>query len=263
MPLGPTGRHAGRGRHGHAQGHRRCHPRRGGEAGFIPGAGPGRTPDAPGVPDAPALATGRGLRTRRALAVSRLALPPDDADRLGGSRIGADRHRCRRYRALHPRGRGIAGHGGLRERCAVAPRDGPRRGLEAVDRDLRGVLRTPPAALAQCRHGVAPVWSARRHRARRRRLAQPGAAGRPRPRLRQGRCRLRAGLGGRRRTVRAGPGSGGPGHEFGARVIAEGVDDEADLDALWALGFDGATGVAATRQHGTAGAGSVQAMSPA
>jgi EAL domain-containing protein (putative c-di-GMP-specific phosphodiesterase class I)/GGDEF domain-containing protein len=52
-------------------------------------------------------------------------------------------------------------------------------------------------------------------------------------------------------------------HEFGARVIAEGVDDEADLDALWALGFDGATGVAATRQHGTAGAGSVQAMSPA
>jgi EAL domain-containing protein (putative c-di-GMP-specific phosphodiesterase class I)/GGDEF domain-containing protein len=37
-------------------------------------------------------------------------------------------------------------------------------------------------------------------------------------------------------------------HEFGARVIAEGADDDADLAALWALGFDGATGRAATRQ---------------
>ncbi len=38
-------------------------------------------------------------------------------------------------------------------------------------------------------------------------------------------------------------------HEFGARVIAEGCDDDADLTALWALGFDGATGLAATRLH--------------
>lgn len=40
-------------------------------------------------------------------------------------------------------------------------------------------------------------------------------------------------------------------HEMGARVIAEGVDEQADLDALWALGFDGATGRLAGRQ-GTA-----------
>ena len=39
-------------------------------------------------------------------------------------------------------------------------------------------------------------------------------------------------------------------HGLGARVIAEGVEDEADLDALWALGFDGATGRAASRRHG-------------
>ena len=58
-------------------------------------------------------------------------------------------------------------------------------------------------------------------------------------------------------------------HEFGARVIAEGADDEADLAALWQLGFDGATGQAATRQHGQhAPRGAVdtgfdQAMSPA
>jgi EAL domain-containing protein (putative c-di-GMP-specific phosphodiesterase class I) len=38
-------------------------------------------------------------------------------------------------------------------------------------------------------------------------------------------------------------------HEFGARVIAEGVDDDDDLMALWRLGFDGATGHAASRQH--------------
>ena len=38
-------------------------------------------------------------------------------------------------------------------------------------------------------------------------------------------------------------------HEFGARVIAEGADDDGDLAALWGLGFDGATGHAATRQH--------------
>lgn len=36
-------------------------------------------------------------------------------------------------------------------------------------------------------------------------------------------------------------------HEFGARVIAEGVDDDADLEAAWALGFDGVTGRAVTR----------------
>jgi EAL domain-containing protein (putative c-di-GMP-specific phosphodiesterase class I)/GGDEF domain-containing protein len=42
-------------------------------------------------------------------------------------------------------------------------------------------------------------------------------------------------------------------HEFGARVIAEGADDDADLWALWELGFDGATGQAATRQHAHAG----------
>ena len=55
-------------------------------------------------------------------------------------------------------------------------------------------------------------------------------------------------------------------HEFGARVIAEGVDDEGDLKALWDLGFDGATGQAATRQHdGRAriDAPFDQAMSPA
>lgn len=56
-------------------------------------------------------------------------------------------------------------------------------------------------------------------------------------------------------------------HELGARVIAEGIDDEADLDALWALGFDGATGRAASRRHAalaTAAAVAVdQAMSPA
>lgn len=37
-------------------------------------------------------------------------------------------------------------------------------------------------------------------------------------------------------------------HEMGAQVIAEGVDEEADLHALWALGFDGATGAAASRR---------------
>lgn len=38
-------------------------------------------------------------------------------------------------------------------------------------------------------------------------------------------------------------------HELGARVIAEGADEDDDLSALWSLGFDGATGRAATRQH--------------
>lgn len=54
-------------------------------------------------------------------------------------------------------------------------------------------------------------------------------------------------------------------HELGARVIAEGADDEADLDALWALGFDGATGRAASRRHAVvpAEAAADQAMSPA
>ncbi|MBK7059581.1 MAG: EAL domain-containing protein [Rubrivivax sp.] len=48
--------------------------------------------------------------------------------------------------------------------------------------------------------------------------------------------------------------------EMGARVIAEGADDEADLAALWDLGFDGATGLAATRQHDSVATD--QAMSP-
>ena len=53
-------------------------------------------------------------------------------------------------------------------------------------------------------------------------------------------------------------------HELGARVIAEGADDEADLDALWALGFDGATGRAASRRHAQAALATAdQAMSPA
>jgi EAL domain-containing protein (putative c-di-GMP-specific phosphodiesterase class I) len=54
-------------------------------------------------------------------------------------------------------------------------------------------------------------------------------------------------------------------HEFGARVIAEGVDDEDDLQALWPLGFDGATGQAATRQlrgKGRVDTGFDQLMSP-
>jgi len=54
-------------------------------------------------------------------------------------------------------------------------------------------------------------------------------------------------------------------HEMGARVIAEGADDPGDLQALWELGFDGATGKAATQrwQHsdGTTAA-AAQAMSP-
>ena len=49
-------------------------------------------------------------------------------------------------------------------------------------------------------------------------------------------------------------------HEMGARVFAEGADAAADLDALWALGFDGATGCAATQRYAAA---PDQAMSPA
>jgi EAL domain-containing protein (putative c-di-GMP-specific phosphodiesterase class I) len=55
-------------------------------------------------------------------------------------------------------------------------------------------------------------------------------------------------------------------HEFGARVIAEGADDDSDLAALWGLGFDGATGHAATRQHAARSGietGFDQVMSPA
>ncbi len=55
-------------------------------------------------------------------------------------------------------------------------------------------------------------------------------------------------------------------HEFGARVIAEGADDDGDLAALWGLGFDGATGHAATRQHAARSGvetGFDQLMSPA
>lgn len=55
-------------------------------------------------------------------------------------------------------------------------------------------------------------------------------------------------------------------HEFGARVIAEGADEDEDLAALWHLGFDGATGRAATRQHprgDRAETGFDQLMSPA
>jgi hypothetical protein len=53
---------------------------------------------------------------------------------------------------------------------------------------------------------------------------------------------------------------------FGARVIAEGADDDGDLAALWGLGFDGATGHAATRQHAARSGvetGFDQLMSPA
>jgi EAL domain-containing protein (putative c-di-GMP-specific phosphodiesterase class I) len=53
-------------------------------------------------------------------------------------------------------------------------------------------------------------------------------------------------------------------HELGARVIAEGVDDDTDLETLWSLGFDGATGRAASRQHrDSLPAADDQAMSPA
>lgn len=53
-------------------------------------------------------------------------------------------------------------------------------------------------------------------------------------------------------------------HELGARVIAEGADDAADLEALWALGFDGATGQAAAQAQGAdATTDADQAMSPA
>lgn len=51
-------------------------------------------------------------------------------------------------------------------------------------------------------------------------------------------------------------------HEMGARVIAEGADEAADLVALWQLGFDGATGQAVTRAF-EAAAPQAQAMSPA
>lgn len=49
-------------------------------------------------------------------------------------------------------------------------------------------------------------------------------------------------------------------HGLGARVIAEGADDAADLAVLWELGFDGATGQAARAVPAVA---QVQAMSPA
>lgn len=53
-------------------------------------------------------------------------------------------------------------------------------------------------------------------------------------------------------------------HELGARVIAEGTDAEDDLEALWSLGFDGATGHAASHRHGRLPqASDGQAMSPA
>lgn len=53
-------------------------------------------------------------------------------------------------------------------------------------------------------------------------------------------------------------------HAFGARVIAEGVDREDDLQGLWALGFDGATGRAATAWHAEGQPQTDdQAMSPA
>lgn len=56
-------------------------------------------------------------------------------------------------------------------------------------------------------------------------------------------------------------------HEMGALVIAEGVDDPADLGTLWALGFDGATGSAAQPVDAAAlaleTADDDQAMSPA
>lgn len=49
-------------------------------------------------------------------------------------------------------------------------------------------------------------------------------------------------------------------HGLGARVIAEGADEEPDLEALWSLGFDGATGRATTQSP----SGEIlQAMSPA
>lgn len=38
-------------------------------------------------------------------------------------------------------------------------------------------------------------------------------------------------------------------HEMGAQAIAEGVEDEADLAALWQIGFDGATGPAAVHRQ--------------
>lgn len=51
-------------------------------------------------------------------------------------------------------------------------------------------------------------------------------------------------------------------HEMGALVIAEGVDERPDLDALWALGFDGATGRAATRALRAPDEGATDAVEP-
>ena len=48
-------------------------------------------------------------------------------------------------------------------------------------------------------------------------------------------------------------------HSLGLQVIAEGVDDERDLAALWSLGFDGATGPAITAR---AAGSAAQTMSP-
>lgn len=51
-------------------------------------------------------------------------------------------------------------------------------------------------------------------------------------------------------------------HEMGALVIAEGVDERPDLNALWALGFDGATGHAATRALRAPDEGATDAVEP-
>jgi EAL domain-containing protein (putative c-di-GMP-specific phosphodiesterase class I) len=37
-------------------------------------------------------------------------------------------------------------------------------------------------------------------------------------------------------------------HGLGLTALAEGIDDERDLDTLWGLGFDGATGPAVEAQ---------------
>lgn len=57
-------------------------------------------------------------------------------------------------------------------------------------------------------------------------------------------------------------------HECGTPVVAEGADRADDLQALWAIGFDGATGTAVTARHPAEGTrarehAQVQAMSPA
>ena len=196
------------------------------------------------------LRAGRAFRAGRALAGDGRALPPGGAGRPGRrstlalAAIGRDgRPRCVNVaaaslasRGLHRRGAAAAA-GGARGRGQAVDRRGRRRraAAAAAARGQRAAggrwacasaWSMPARACASCRACTRWAWTTSRSTA-------PSCRAWPRGR----RCASwRAAWS---RCCAA----------WSVQILAEGVDDAADLAALWALGFDGATGAGAAARR--------------